>query len=164
VDHRRTRAFPLAEYLHRVRTGPCFVCAILAGDPAYSHDDVYEDDETIAFLVRYPTLLGHLLVAPKAHIESWVDEMSEDEFARFQRTVHRVAAAVARSLPTERMYALSLGSQQGNKHLHWHVAPLPPGVPYEQQQFYALMSEHGILDVTPESQTALAARIRANIR
>jgi hypothetical protein len=39
----------------------------------------------------------------------------------------------------------------------------PPGVPYEQQQFYAQMSEHGILDVTPESQAALAARIRANI-
>jgi diadenosine tetraphosphate (Ap4A) HIT family hydrolase len=115
--------------MQRVLTGPCFVCAILAGDPAYPHDDVYEDDETIAFLVRYPTLLGHLVVAPNG---------------------------VARTLPTERMYALSLGSQQGNKHLHWHVAPPPPGVPYEQQQFYALMSEHGVLDVTPESQTALA--------
>ncbi len=53
--------------------------------------------------------------------------------------------AVAGALPTGRMYSLSLGSQQGNSHVHWHVAPLPPGVPYEQQQFYALMSEHRIL-------------------
>jgi diadenosine tetraphosphate (Ap4A) HIT family hydrolase len=163
VEPRRTRPFPRDEYLQRVLNGPCFVCAILAGDPAYPHDDVYEDDETIAFLVRYPTLLGHLVVAPKPHIESWVEEMTGDEFARFQRTVHRIASGVARTLPTERMYAMSLGSQQGNTHLHWHVAPLPPGVPYEQQQFHALMSEHGVLDVTPESQTALAARIRANI-
>jgi diadenosine tetraphosphate (Ap4A) HIT family hydrolase len=103
-------------------------------------------------------------VAPKAHVESWVNGMSEDEYARFQRTVHRIATAVVATLPTERMYSLSLGSQQGNSHLHWHVAPLPPGVPYEQQQFYALMSEHGILDVTPDSQAAPAAAIRANIR
>jgi len=58
---------------------------------------------------------------------------------------------------------MSLGSQQGNSHLHWHVAPLPPGVPYEQQQFHALMTEHGVLDVTAESQTALAAAIRARL-
>jgi diadenosine tetraphosphate (Ap4A) HIT family hydrolase len=164
VEYRRTRTFPLEEYLHRVRSGPCFVCAILAADPDYLHDNVYEDDDTIAFLVRYPTLLGHLVVAPKTHVESWVDGMSEDENARFQRTVHRIATAVAATLPTERMYSLSLGSQQGNSHLHWHVAPLPPGVPYEHQQFYALMSENGILDVTPESQAALAAAIRSNIR
>jgi diadenosine tetraphosphate (Ap4A) HIT family hydrolase len=164
MERRRTRTFPFEEYLHRVRTGPCFVCAILAGHPDYPHDDVYEDDDTIAFLVRWPTLLGHVLVAPKTHVESWVEGMSEDEFARFQRTVHRVATAVAATLPTERIYAMSLGSQQGNSHLHWHVAPLPPGVPYEQQQFYALMSEHGILDVTADSQAALAAAIHANIR
>jgi len=31
-----------------------------------------------------------------------------------------------------RVYILSLGSQQGNKHVHWHSAPLPFGVPVEQ--------------------------------
>lgn len=163
MGNRRIRNFPRAEYLHRVRTGPCFVCAILDGDPAFHHDDVYEDAETIAFLVQYPTLLGHLVVAPKAHLESWVEDMSEGEFARFQRTVHRIATAVARTLPTERMYSLSLGSRQGNRHLHWHVAPLPPGVPYEEQQHFALMSEHGVLDVSPESQSALAAEIHRNL-
>jgi histidine triad (HIT) family protein len=59
------------------------------------------------------------------------------------------------------MYSFSLGSKQGNAHLHWHIAPLPPGVPYEEQQLKALMSENGVLDMTPESQTDLAARIRS---
>jgi histidine triad (HIT) family protein/ATP adenylyltransferase len=58
------------------------------------------------------------------------------------------------------MYSLSLGSRQGNAHLHWHLAPLPPGVPYEQQQFHALMAENGVLAVGDVDQAALAQRIR----
>jgi diadenosine tetraphosphate (Ap4A) HIT family hydrolase len=27
---------------------------------------------------------------------------------------------------------------QGVAHVHWHIAPLPPGVPFEQQQFAAV--------------------------
>ena len=65
------------------------------------------------------------------------------------------------SVPCERTYLLSLGSQQGNAHLHWHVAALPPGVPYEQQQYHALMAEHGIIEHTPEEAAALAATIRS---
>jgi len=61
------------------------------------------------------------------------------------------------------MYLLSLGSQQGNAHLHWHIAPLPPGVPYHQQQFYALMIENGVLNVDDASQAALAKSIRSHL-
>jgi histidine triad (HIT) family protein/ATP adenylyltransferase len=61
------------------------------------------------------------------------------------------------------MYSLSLGSAQGNSHLHWHVVPLPPGVPYEEQQYHALMAENGVLDVTGEDQAALAAAVRREL-
>jgi hypothetical protein len=57
----------------------------------------------------------------------------------------------------------SLGSQQGNAHLHWHVAPLPPGVPYDRQQYYALMTENGVLDVDDSSQGDLARAIRSRL-
>jgi len=139
------------------------VCAILAGHLDDHHHHVYEDADTIAFLSRYPTLLGHCLVAPKRHVESWVDELSESEYLALQRVVHHVARAVAATVPTERMYLLSLGSQQGNAHLHWHIAPLPPGVPYRQQQFHALMAENGVLNVDDASQAALAKSIRSNL-
>jgi hypothetical protein len=59
-----------------------------------------------------------------------------------------------------RMYSLSLGSKQGNAHLHWHVAPLPPGVHYDRQQYHALMTENGVLEVDDSSQTAFARDIR----
>jgi diadenosine tetraphosphate (Ap4A) HIT family hydrolase len=89
-----------------------------------------------------------------------VHGMDLDRYLRFQTVVHAVARAIAATVPTERMYALSLGSKQGNAHLHWHVAPLPPGVPYDEQQFHAVMAENGVLAVTDAAQAALATRIR----
>ena len=60
----------------------------------------------------------------------------------------------------ERVYLLSLGSNQGNAHVHWHVVPLPPGTPYEEQQFVALMLETvGALEIPEKEQASLAARI-----
>ena len=90
-------------------------------------------------------------------------DLDTPAFLHLQAVVHRVARAVAATVPTERMYALSLGSQQGNAHLHWHIAPLPPGVPCEQQQFHALMAENGVLDVDDTAQEALACAIRRHL-
>lgn len=66
-------------------------------------------------------------------------------------------------LPTERVYVLSLGSHQGNSHVHWHVVSLPPGVPYEQQQFHFLMAENGKLELLPEELSDLASRLRQRL-
>lgn len=75
-----------------VTQGPCFVCAFIAGHPGYWHNTIFEDDDWIAFLARYPTLLGYTLVAPKSHVEDWVHELSEAQFLRFQSFVRAVAA------------------------------------------------------------------------
>jgi len=65
-------------------------------------------------LNRHPTLLGYCLVAPKRHVEDWVHDLDDTEFLTLQRVVRKVARAVSAVVPTERMYCLSLGSQQGN--------------------------------------------------
>jgi hypothetical protein len=39
--------------------------------------------------------------------------------------------------------------------------PLPPGVPYEQQQYHALMAENGIIPWSPAQAAELAAKLRA---
>jgi histidine triad (HIT) family protein/ATP adenylyltransferase len=155
--------FDFAAYEQRVQNGPCFVCATVSGYPDYEHDLVYEDRDTIAFLSRHPTLLGYSLVAPRRHVERLETDLTLDEHLNLQKVVYRVAKAVAGCVPTERVYVLSLGSQQGNAHLHWHVAPLPPGVPYEQQQFHALMAENGVLDVPEVEQREIAASIRRRL-
>lgn len=66
-------------------------------------------------------------------------------------------------MPTERVYSLSLGSQQANAHVHWHVASLPPGVPYEQQEFSALRKDNGILDIPEADQAELAREIGSHL-
>ncbi len=45
--------------------------------------------------------------------------------------------------------------------MHWHISPLPPGIPYHQQQFHALMAENGVLPWTQEQAKALAGQLRA---
>jgi len=58
------------------------------------------------------------------------------------------------------VYILSLGSNQGNAHVHWHIVPLPPGTPYEKQQFAAVMLETaGALRIPDREKADLAARI-----
>jgi diadenosine tetraphosphate (Ap4A) HIT family hydrolase len=158
------KRFDVDAYSKRTQQGRCFVCTIVAGQSEYHHHLVYQDDETIAFLNRYPTLLGYTLVAPKRHVEHLAADLDLEQYLRLQAVVYRVAQAVSAVVPTERIYVMSLGSQQGNAHLHWHVAPLPPGVAYQQQQFHAVMAENGVLEVTPTHSEALAADIRRQLR
>jgi diadenosine tetraphosphate (Ap4A) HIT family hydrolase len=75
--------------------------------------------------------------------------------------VHEVGTALTAELAPERLYVLSLGSRQGNAHVHWHVVPLPPGVPYADQQL-------GLFDLqrlgVPATDTAdLAAALRRRL-
>ncbi|MEV7356915.1 HIT family protein [Kitasatospora sp. NPDC091276] len=157
-------AFDLDAYNERARNGPCFICSMLAGEPGYEHCIVLDDGVHVAFLDRYPTLPGKLLVAPRAHVEDTVSGFTEDQYLALQLVVHRVATALAATVPTERLYLLSLGSMQGNAHVHWHIAALPPGTPYEQQQFHALMTEGaGLLPDDPGQAERLAADLRTRL-
>jgi len=155
--------FDLVSYTARIRNSPCFICNILEGRDI-AHHIVYSDDLAIAFLNKYPTLYGYTLVAPVEHREHVTGDFSIDEYIELQKVVYQVAEALRQELPTERIYILSLGSQQGNRHVHWHIAPLPPGVPLEQQQFEALMlTDKGYLKISDAELSELAARLSRRI-
>lgn len=162
TSHERRVPFDLAGYVERVRSGDCFVCRIVSGDPAFSSHIVFRDDAHIAFMSNYPVLRGYVLLAPIEHRERVVDDFTIDEYLALQAIAYRLGRAVSAVVAPERLYLLSLGSNDGNSHVHWHLAPLPPGVPYEEQQFAALMAERiGYLDITDEEQADLARRIAA---
>jgi histidine triad (HIT) family protein/ATP adenylyltransferase len=150
----------LAAYEQRVRSGGCFICEFLRGEPGPQHELLYDDGPHVAFLSRYPTVRGYALVVPRRHVTDVVRDLTSAEYLALQAAVHTVALAINRVVPTERTYLLSLGSMQGNAHVHWHVAPLPPGVPYGRQQYHALMAENGIVPQTPDEITRLGAAIR----
>lgn len=154
----------LDAYVERTRNGPCFICKLVEGDPDFFHHVVYENEEFVAFLGKYPTLYGQTFVAPKEHKTQVTGDFTVDEYVDFQRIVHAVSEAVREEAGAARIYLLSLGSNEGNAHIHWHIAPLPPGVPYEEQQFAALMVEMaGALKIPEEEKVRLAKRIRKRI-
>jgi histidine triad (HIT) family protein len=151
--------FDLGAYTSDIATRPCFICELVKGNPDYRHHLIHEDDETIIFLSKYPTLRGYALVCPKAHREDLAEDLSRAEYLDLQANVHRLARALKRVFDAERVYVLSLGSQQGNRHLHFHVVPLPKGVPYGEQQYHALMAEHGVLRLAETEMAAMAGEI-----
>jgi hypothetical protein len=71
------------------------------------------------------------LVAPTMHREQVVGDFDVEEHLAVQRVVHAAGRALTELIDTERLYVCSLGSQLGNRHVHRHLVPLPPGVPYD---------------------------------
>ncbi len=65
-------------------------------------------------------------------------------------------------LKPERIYILSLGSHQGNSHVHWHIAPLPSGMPYNDQQNGVFKLD--ILKISEEEQIKLTSELNNKIQ
>lgn len=156
--------FNLDAYLQEVAKG-CYICRLLEGDPTLApHQIIWRGSEAVAFLNRFPTVYGYTLVAPVAHREQVTGSFTLHHYLELQRVIHAVAEAVRQALKPERVYILSLGSQQANAHVHWHVVPCPPGVPLEQQQLSLLNAEErGVLQLSQEEGEALASRLRAHL-
>ena len=145
---------------HGFQTGPCFVCQIVAKNPHFPAHIIYEDEAVIAFLDKYPRQYGYTLVAPKKHLEQVTGDFDVERYLGLQRLIFRVSEAVRTEVGAERMYIFTFGSNQGNAHVHWHIAPLPPGTPYEEQQGAAVSWRNGVLDVPEAEMVDMAARLK----
>ena len=157
-----SQPFDVAAYEKRSQEGPCFVCELIAG--ANPHHMIYEDQTAVVFLNKYPVLYGYTLMAPREHREQATGDFTLEEYLALQGLIYHVGEALRQVVPTERLYILTLGSQQGNRHVHWHLAPLPPGVPYQQQQIAALDLSRGILALSDEEMASLAQTLRQALK
>ena len=151
-------------YLRHVATG-CFICRLVrSGGEPDPHHVLWQGQKAIAFLNRWPSVYGHVLVAPTAHIEQVTGDATLHEYLSLQRIIYAVGEAVRQALRPERVYVLSLGSQQANAHVHWHVVPCPPGVPLEEQQLALLDARRrGVLELDVEEGQALVRLLRTHL-
>lgn len=156
------KSFDLDSYIERIQSSPCFICEMISGRLNGNHI-IHQDNTCIIFLNKYPVLYGYVLVAPIEHKEQVTGSFTVGEYLALQRMVYRTVEAVQKSVTAERIYILSLGSQQGNSHVHWHIVPLPYGVPFKEQQLEALRIENGILDIPDDEMENLARQIRQEI-
>ncbi|GGO76636.1 HIT family protein [Nonomuraea cavernae] len=97
-------------------------CRIIAGErPAFV---VHEDDLTVSFLDGRPVFKGHVLVVPRAHVETLSDLTEVGPF--FER-VQEMARAVEAGLEAGGTFvALNNRVSQSVPHLHVHVVPRNP--------------------------------------
>ena len=155
--------FDVDELVRRSTSGECFICEFLKGSADHQHVRICETDTAVVFLSKYPTMFGYVIVAPKKHLEQVTGDFHEDEYVELQRLIFHVAEAMRRALSPERIYILSIGSQAANARVHWHLAPLPPGVPLHKQQYYALMHEHGVIQPGQNETEEYARRLTKEI-
>lgn len=82
---------------------------------------VAEDDRYIAFLDIMPLVMGHTLVVPKKEVD-YVFDLDDDTLAGLHLFAKRVAAAVKRSVPCQRIGVAVIGLEV--PHVHVHLVPM----------------------------------------
>lgn len=100
----------------------CIFCKIAKGEaPAWK---VYEDDDVIVILDKYPASYGHLLVVPKAHYESVID--TPDELVAKTFLVATRYARIWKKLGAKGVNIVTnAGREAGQIIFHYHVHVIP---------------------------------------
>lgn len=104
-------------------TDNCLFCGIVKDDIEASL--VYEDELTLAFMNLRQGNPGHVLVIPKAHIET-IDELDLELASALFRTVVKVAQGIKLALHPDGMNVWqSNGTAAGQEipHIHFHLFP-----------------------------------------
>ena len=92
---------------------------IIEGDiPCYK---VAENDRYFAFLDISPNAKGHTLVVPKKE-DNRLFHLSEDEYLKLMQFSYKVAKAIERAVPCERVGMSVIGLEV--PHIHVHLIPL----------------------------------------
>lgn len=101
----------------------CVFCDIIEkAAPSYI---IYEDDQFIAFLDKYPISIGHTLVLPKKHFER-VRDLSEKDFCAMYARVHALNALITSRLEASASHISINDGAAANQlipHVHVHIIP-----------------------------------------
>lgn len=103
----------------------CIFCDIIAGlVPAQI---VLADDDVVAFLDRRPVFKGHLLVAPRDHVQTLAD-LPPSRVGPYFLQVQRMSAVIPAALSCQGTFvAANNVVSQSVPHLHFHVVPRTKG-------------------------------------
>ena len=103
----------------------CVFCGIIEGSTPASI--VMRDDDVVAFLDARPLFLGHVLVAPRAHVETLAD-LPAAALPKLFAAVQRLERAVVTACAAQGSFvALNNVVSQSVPHLHVHVVPRTKG-------------------------------------
>ena len=115
--------------------------------PAYK---VAEDDRFLAFLDIHPLAEGHTLVIPKKETD-YIFDIEDGEYADLFLFAKKVAVAIGKVVPCERIGVAVIGLEV--RHAHIHLVPI--------NSIYDLDFKKPKLDLAPEKLKAVADKITA---
>jgi histidine triad (HIT) family protein len=98
----------------------CVFCTIVEKNDPH-HEIVWQDERHIAFLNRYPTNPGHLLVIPRAHTDYAFDLAPEAYAALLEAS--RALAAPLKAYTGKKRIALAIDGFHV-PHVHVHLVPV----------------------------------------
>jgi histidine triad (HIT) family protein len=102
---------------------PCLFCSIVSAKlPAII---IYDDDNHIALMDKYPLSLGHALVIPKLHHANLLS-MTPYQFGSLYSVVYMISKAITSAVNAD---GFSIGQNNGRAanqiipHVHVHIVP-----------------------------------------
>lgn len=101
----------------------CVFCSIVNKKSEAAH--IFENDEFIAFMDKYPINNGHTLVLPKKHYET-IHDMPLDETGKLFSLSTHLAKAVIKAVNAD---GFTIGQNNGEAanqivpHVHVHIVP-----------------------------------------
>ncbi len=106
-------------------TKACVFCQIVAGEG--SAHVVLDEPDLLGFLDTRPVFKGHVLLVPRAHLDTLLDLPADLRDPLLEAT-HRLAAAVVEALGAQGSFvAINNVVSQSVPHLHVHVVPRTKG-------------------------------------
>ena len=123
---------------------------IVAGEiPCYK---VAEDENYFAFLDISPMVKGHTLVIPKREVD-YIFDLEDYELAGLHLFAKKVAVALKKAFPCQRIGMAVLGMEV--PHTHIHLIPL--------QKESDMLFSNPKLSFTPEEMAEIAEAIRKQL-
>jgi len=101
----------------------CIFCKIANNEiQAYK---LYEDQDCIVILDKFPNNIGHSLIIPKRHIKN-IFELDDNLAAKILKLANKISNAMQKSLKPDGIHLLqnnNKGANQTVNHFHMHVIP-----------------------------------------
>ena len=149
---------PRAEWLDGADRD-CFMCRAVAERRDAENLVVLRGPRTITILNRYPYNNGHLLVAPRRHLDR-LDQLDREEHQELSETIARLVATLEQLLAAQGFnVGLNLGAVAGAGlpgHVHWHIVPRWLG----DTNFMPVLAN---VDMIPQSLEALGEELRETL-
>lgn len=82
---------------------------------------VYEDDQCVVIMTIQPMKPGHVLVIPREEVDHW-DDLPEPLYQHLMTVSRRLAKAIKKAFPCQRVGMLIVGLEV--PHVHVHLMPL----------------------------------------